>query len=120
MFFENSHKVKFAQSETNLNFSVHKLGTVIWSSLTSETNYIIIIPQNYCPNVRINIFVKKFKKYGLKSQHKVRKRKKIAQCEFFLRKYKSRTKCETHKVKLHNVRATCNNLQYDSDRAIPS
>ena len=43
----------------------------------------------------------------MKSQHKVRKREKLAQCEFFLRKYKSRTKCETHKVKPHKVRATC-------------
>ena len=56
---------------------------------------------------RINIFIKKIlQKYGIKIQHNVRKRDKIAQCEFFW-KYKSRTKCEMHKAKPHKVRATC-------------
>ena len=64
--------------------------------------------------IRINLFAKNSKinqkilqKYDIKSPHKVRKWEKIAQCEFFWRKSKARTKCETHKVKPHKVRATC-------------
>ena len=52
--------------------------------------------------------IKKFFKNDIKSPHKVRKWEKIAQCEFFWRKSKPRTKCEMHKVKPHKVRATCN------------
>ena len=40
--------------------------------------------------------------------HKVRKcTKKNAQSEIYCKIYKARTKCETHKVKPHKVRANC-------------
>ena len=60
IFFENSHKVKFAQSETNLNFFYTLVGNLDLVFIDLKNQLYIIIPQNYCPNIQNQHFCNNF------------------------------------------------------------